>query len=140
MVDIEWLILQSNAIKRLNICDGAIVHPEYIDSIDFIGKISYDILNKIYNQDEINTMTWIWKIKKLNYSTHIYIFKMNVTHHLRFSDITGFHYETWLLGLFECNDGVFRLAPLKRVADCNFDIMSYLKEHANIDVIKVWSK
>lgn len=138
MVAIEWILLQPSAIKRLNICDGSIVHPQFLESTEFIGRIDHEVLNVLYNLDEINTMSWIWKLKKVNYSSKIYIFVYDVTHHIRFSDSSGLHYEKWLFGLFECNDGVYRLAPLKRTSDCDFNKLEYLKEHGTTCVERVW--
>jgi hypothetical protein len=138
MVAIEWILLQANAIKRLNICNGSIVHPQFLGSVEFLGRIDHGFLNLIYNLDEINTMSWIWKLKKVNYSSKLYIFVYDITHHIRFSNSRGLHYEKWLFGLFECNDGVYRLAPLKRTSDCGFDVLGHLKEHAITNVERIW--
>ena len=114
----QWALIQDLSIKRLNIVDGAPVDPDFANQeLEYFKGGPYEqTLATIFSVPELIHVKWYWKHRQLAQPTHVQLYKMKVIHHLRFCD-GGTHHEDWIMGVFDCEDGVKRLAPLKRQSD-----------------------
>ena len=113
----QWALIQDLPIKRLNIIEGAPVDIDYFnESLTYLVEGSYDqIMSCIYSPAEMTQIKWYWKHLDLEVPLRVMLYKTKVEHQLRFCN--GTHREDWIFGLFESEDGVKRLAPLKRMSD-----------------------
>jgi hypothetical protein len=126
----EWVILYTSAIKRLNIVMGTPVHFDYLKSLQYIGYHTYTkIMQIMFDEFELNELSWAWRMLRLGEPQDIYLFKGEVKQHIRVQQRRSFHYEVWIYGLFLCTDGCYRLAPLKRDSDFKINIVHELKKY-----------
>jgi hypothetical protein len=112
-----WGVPLQTPFERLNIVNGAKVDDKFLESLQFIGYAGYDLLNKIFEDDEMKTVKWFWKCQRVMYPTSIYLFASKVEQQLRFGGTRCLHFEDWIFGAFVCNDDTVRLCPLKRESD-----------------------
>lgn len=129
--DTVWTNLMQIAIPRLNMVDGAPVNVLFFKSAHFIGKGWYDeLMPIIYNENEIKAAKWYWKSINIPYPEYVYLFRGDVSQHLRFTRRRSIHNETWIYGVFQCSDKTYRLCPLKRDSDFDYDVFQKLRDHS----------
>jgi hypothetical protein len=127
---VEWVVLYTSAIKRLNIVMGTPVHFDYLKSLEYIGYHAYTkIMHIMFDEFEMNELSWGWQMLRLGEPQDIYLFKGEVKQHIRVLQRRSFHREVWIYGLFLCTDKRYRLAPLKRDSDFAINIVHELKKH-----------
>ncbi len=119
------------SIERLNICDNTYVHKDYIKNMEYIGNFEFSsVLKELYDDDGFSSISWYLNMNNIRHIGRIHLYKYDVFHKLRFSHKSGGHYECWIFGLIPCKDNLWRLCPLKRSSDYDFDIIKYLKEYS----------
>lgn len=115
-------------IERLNICDNAPVHNCYIKEMECIGTFEFEsIIGRLFTDDEVSSIKWHLNMNNIRQISKIHLYKTEVFHKLRFSDKPGGHNECWIFGLIPCKDNLWRLCPLKRSSDFEYDIFEYLR-------------
>jgi hypothetical protein len=125
-----WTNLMQTAIPRFNMVDGAAVNKLFFEFARFIGKGWYDtIMHIIYDKNEIKAAKWYWKYINIPYPKYVYVFRGDISQHLRFTRRRSIHNETWIFGAFKCNDKIYRLCPLKRDSDFDYDIFQKLEDN-----------
>lgn len=125
--NIIWSTL-GPSIERLNICDNAPVHKDYLKEMDYIGAFQFKTtLGKLFSDDTFSSIVWYLNMNNIYHVGKIHLYKTDVFHKLRFSHKSGGHYECWIFGLIPCKDNIWRLCPLKRNSDFDFDIFDYLE-------------
>lgn len=116
------------SIERLNICDNAPVHKDYLNQMEYIGVFEFrSILQKLFNDDIFSAIIWYLNINNIFHIGKIHLYKTDVYHKLRFSHKSGGHNECWIFGLLPCTDNIWRLCPLRRNSDFDYDILKYLQ-------------
>lgn len=114
-------------IERLNICDNTYVHKDYVRSMEYIGHFGFDtILKKMFSDDAFSSILWHLNLNNIHHINRVHLYKTDVFHKLRFSNNSGAHYECWIFGLIPCKDNIWRLCPLKRSSDYDYDIFKHL--------------
>ncbi len=129
---IKWSLILQSPIKRLNIVENAQVSGSFLNSLKYIGCGNYDIMNILFDNEELQTITWYWKSQNIGYPEKIYVYSSNIEHHLRFGKRKSLHYENWIFGVFQCQDNVYRLSPLKRDSDFSHNIYQELSEKSQL--------
>lgn len=120
------------SIERLNICNGTYVHKDYVKSMDYIGYFDIkNIFKDFFSDDELSSIMWHLHLNKIQHINRVHLYKTDVFHKLRFSENSGAHYECWIFGLIPCKDNLWRLCPLKRSSDFDFDIFKHLSNTMN---------
>lgn len=128
--NIIWTTL-GFSIERLNICDNTYVNKDYIKNMEYIGNFEFSsILKELYSDDGFSSLSWFLNMNNIRHIGRIHLYKHDVFHKLRFSHRSGGHYECWIFGLIPCRDNLWRLCPLKRNSDYDFDILEYLKGYS----------
>lgn len=126
--NIIWSTL-GPSIERLNICDNAPVHKNCLKEMEYIGAFEFrSILPKLFNDDTLSAIIWYLNMNSIFHIGKIYLYKTDVYHKLRFSHKSGGHNECWIFGLLPCKDNIWRLCPLRRNSDFDYDIFEYLKK------------
>lgn len=115
-------------IERLNICDNAPVHKSYINEMEYIGSFNFkSIIEKLFTDDAVSSIQWYLNMNNICHIGVIHLYNTDVFHKLRFSNKHGGHNECWIFGLIPCTDNLWRLCPLKRNSDFDYDIFEYLQ-------------
>ena len=115
-------------IERLNICDNAPVHKRYIKEMEYIGTFGFrSLIEELFNNDTSSSINWYLTMNNIYHIGKIHLYKTDIFHKLRFSNKNGGHNECWIFGLIPCKDNVWRLCPLKRNSDFDYDIFEYLQ-------------
>lgn len=115
-------------IERLNICDNAPVHNSYIKEMEYIGSFSFTrLIEDLFTNDTSSSIQWYLQMHNINHIGKIHVYKAEIFHKLRFSHKSGGHDECWIFGLIPCKDNLWRLCPLRRNSDFEYDIFEHLK-------------
>ena len=138
--NIIWAVVTPYPIKRLNITDGAPVDKEFFNSMKLLGILEYDKLEFMFENDEWRSLLWYWEFKKLKAKDKVFIFRVNIEHHLRRGSRDSMHEETWLFGLISCDDETHYLCPFKRDSDFSYDVIALLQELCKIEPQYPWNR
>jgi hypothetical protein len=116
------------SIERLNICDNAYVDKNYMKELEYIGTFNFtSVIEKLFTYDASSSIHWHLNMNNIRHIGKIHLYKTDVFHKLRFSHKAGGHNECWIFGLIPCTDTIWRLCPLKRNSDFDYDIFEYLQ-------------
>jgi hypothetical protein len=125
--NIIWNML-GFTIERLNICDNAPVHNLYMKQMEYIGTFGFtSVINGLFTDDDSSSINWYLNMNDIRHMGQIHLYKTDVFHKLRFSHKSGGHNECWIFGLIPCKDNFWRLCPLKRNSDFDYDIFEHLE-------------
>jgi hypothetical protein len=120
------------SIERLNISNDTHVHKDYVKSMDYIGYFDFNIIFKeFFSDDELSSILWHLHLNKIHHINRVHLYKTDIFHKLRFSENSGAHYECWIFGMIPCKDNLWRLCPLKRTSDFDFDVIKRLENMMN---------
>lgn len=104
------------------------MHKDYVKSMDYIGHFRLDVIFKeLFSFDAFSSIVWYLNMNKIEHINRVHLYKTEVFHKLRFSNNSGAHFESWIFGLIPCKDNIWRLCPLKRSSDFDFDIIKHLE-------------
>jgi len=130
--NVEWGLILPTPIKRLNIAEGAPVSKSFLREIKYVGKANYnEIMNLLFDENEIRSISWYWKSEKLIPPSIIYLYRSHIKQHLRFGRKGSIHFEEWIFGILKCSNETtysYRLYPFKRDSDFNGDIFKRIYE------------
>ena len=125
--NIIWCIL-GPSIERLNICDKSPVHDNCLKEMEYLGTFEFkNILARFFNDDTISSITWYLNMNNIHHIGKIHLYKAYIFQKLRFSEKLGGHRECWIFGMLPCIDNLWRLCPLRRDSDFDYDIFEYLQ-------------
>jgi hypothetical protein len=132
--NVKWGLLFQYPIKRLNIVTDAPVQLGFLDNLVFLGYSGYDIMDDLFEEDELKTIIWYWKSQKVAFPEEVYLFKVPIEQHLRFGRRKSIHFEDWIFAVFKCSDNMFRLCPLKRDSDFTKNIFETIHKKTRRDI------
>lgn len=116
--------------RRFNLCENCKVDKDYFKSLTYIGTFEFtNIIKVLFPEDKVSSILWHLRKTKVEPLNSIHLYKSVIHHHIRSNDKLGHHYENWIICLLPCKDEFFRLCPLCRDSDFNFDIYEYLNNY-----------
>lgn len=125
--NIIWCIL-GPSIERLNICNDSPIHETCLKEMEYLGTFDFkEIITILFNDDTSSSIIWYLNMNNIRHFGQIRLYKTYIFHKLRFSKKLGGHRECWIFGILPCIDRFWRLCPLRRDSDFDYDIFEYLK-------------
>lgn len=131
-----WDILLPTPLHKFNITIGSNVNKLFLNKIIFLGFSNYEkIISILFNEEELDSLTWHWKKTKINYPSKVFLFKVDIENY-RGKIESSFEYDRWIFGIFECSDNIFRLCPIKKESEYDIDIFEKIISSTSHDFIE----